>query len=276
MKSLPLLTTAIAGSIIFMTPTLNAATIVAERLGFLSGRIESTNTGAGGTNFDAKGGATISVFDGNAFLQGNAGMPVPLRVSATGTHGLDPISDYAFYNGSNNTGYAAGASSIISSTFSAGGDTRETTALFTTNDPGAAVPIANFNNKQKSMASGTTFSIDLSQLSNVETKVYMIHGSFFTSSTLTGTAFDGLTEEGSDSLSFDRFDADGFGGDMREMQIVDVFTITDFAGEDTFTMDFGTAELAITGVIVTQVPEPSSTALLGLCGIALILRRRRS
>jgi hypothetical protein len=72
--------------------------------------------------------------------------------------------------------------------------------------------------------------------------------------TNTGAAFDGTFTEGTNYVTFSNLSASSF-------------SITGNQSPDDFS--------AINGIVITSVPEPSTTALLGLGGLALILRRRK-
>jgi hypothetical protein len=73
--------------------------------------------------------------------------------------------------------------------------------------------------------------------------------------TITNTGvFDGTFTEGTNYVTFSNLSASSF-------------SITGNQNPADFS--------AITGIVITSVPEPSTTALLGLGGLALILRRRK-
>jgi hypothetical protein len=91
---------------------------------------------------------------------------------------------------------------------------------------------------------------------------------------LSGTTVDAVTSfVGGTSGTFSQtYDISGFGG--GDFSIADVSNVL-----AVFTVNAGAAgdgAISIDNFNMTAVPEPSSTALLGLGGLALALRRRRS
>ncbi|MBT7958121.1 MAG: PEP-CTERM sorting domain-containing protein [Akkermansiaceae bacterium] len=99
--------------------------------------------------------------------------------------------------------------------------------------------------------------------------LYMAH-------TNTGRSFQATMDDvGSTSLTSSSIGgSDGFGYFTFTTEV----TITDALDDLAISIDSnggGSGQFAFAGYTVTGVPEPSTTALLGLGGLALILRRRR-
>ena len=72
------------------------------------------------------------------------------------------------------------------------------------------------------------------------------------------------------TLLIDVDDVDGSGGTFLHTE-----NVLDFGTGLGQINDAGDGSVSVTGAALTAVPEPGSLALLGLSGLALILRRRR-
>jgi len=89
--------------------------------------------------------------------------------------------------------------------------------------------------------------------------------------------FDGIGTGGTllESMAPELTDGSGAGGGSRLVRTV----ANDFTNNViTFHTDRGLGggnRASVSGFLITTVPEPSSAALLGLGGLALILRRRK-
>ena len=87
----------------------------------------------------------------------------------------------------------------------------------------------------------------------------------------TGKYETGWTIENQAALTYQLSDATASGG------YISFTELTSSAGTLTITLDRNsTAHMGVSQLQLTAVPEPSSTALLGLGGLALMLRRKRS
>ncbi|MGB0993222.1 MAG: PEP-CTERM sorting domain-containing protein [Akkermansiaceae bacterium] len=87
----------------------------------------------------------------------------------------------------------------------------------------------------------------------------------------TNTAFDGMSifVTGQDSDAFGTVSASG------EPVYTNLTGLTSSGGNLTVQLSSPSNNQALSALTLTAVPEPSSTALLGLGGLALVLRRRR-
>jgi len=225
MKSLPLLTTAIAGSIIFMTPTLNAAVIQVDL---------SANDTSPGAAWN-----TIAGDISDAALLDTSESATGITLTASGWSSSS--------NTANNTNQAGAFDAAFGLAADDNFNVGSGTATITLSGIAAGSYIFEIASSRSSAGSGN-------RLADITV------GNNFADTTPNGDDFNANSDGFVDGslLVWNSITANG--ADDVVIQIT--------AGSG----DFG----YINAFTISPVPEPSSTALLGLCGIALILRRRRS
>jgi len=185
-----------------------------------------------------------------------------------------PVYDYAFYD--TNTDGAApstvGPQGIIGGLSDVSG-TDSKVALWTTSDP--ATDAADLLNVGVRWQDNATFTIDISGLSGGS--VYVFNGSW---QARTDWLDISMTGGGQPNVDVTNFATSAAASNvLMNAKRIDFSDAADY-GLLTFTIQESTEgnNGYFGGVVVTNVtaiPEPSSTALLGLGGLALILRRRK-
>ncbi|MGJ8655220.1 MAG: PEP-CTERM sorting domain-containing protein [Akkermansiaceae bacterium] len=130
-------------------------------------------------------------------------------------------------------------------------------------------------NESGAAANGTIFQtisgLDIAQEYEVSFEVIRLFTGTDNTPTMAGTFASGGSTLGSGSGSDT---TNGDGGTVATFR----FTATEATGVLTFTDNSGGSAGIDTGldnITITAVPEPSSTALLGLAGFTLLLRKRR-
>ena len=206
--------------------------------------------------------ADVSVFDGNAFINGNVA-----------TTALDNVVDYAFFHDDDAAADFSGPANILSDsvTRTGSGSTRENLNFYTTNDPTSLTPNATFNQlayDANTVLTGTISFAGLTGGTANDVTVYFIHGGFVPADAV-------IINDGTNDFTH-AVRGSAIDGSARAVITVTAVTFSDFDLTDTFTytIDGSFNNPAYTGAIVTQVPEPGSLALIGLGGL-LIARRRR-
>jgi hypothetical protein len=142
--------------------------------------------------------------------------------------------------------------------------------LYTTTDPGSLLdtsPARNFTAGIRDL-DDFTGTVDISGID--QGSIYLFYGSY-NAGGVSLTAIMTDTEEAESPIASGQL----FGGSPGIQQNIYVTKI-DFVndlGYDTITYTSDGSRLI--GAVVTSIPEPSTTALLGLGGLALIMRRRK-
>jgi hypothetical protein len=224
----------------------------------------------------------ISVYDGAAKWQGVTDSSGSTQSS--GTFGDGTVLDYRFVGttrtSSAMTEHANGGGAYLTSAFTVGtygtsGAANTGLGVWTTTDPGS------FDTTPDSDAWGADHATGGDQISGVidvsglaSAQIYFIYGSYKNAATIDlGTTVAG-SDLGTLSLPYD-------GPDSDRLVIQEVTIDNDDGSYGIINFNYSAQANAgrgrFSGVIVdgVAVPEPSSTALLGLGGLALILRRRR-
>ena len=240
-----------------------AATILGTDLGFLAGNQP---------NGDSLDGIEISLFDpANSYIHANPN--VPLSYSA-GDVTLNGVIDYHFYNSGLGTPdlSLAGAAHIANAV--AAGTTirtnrRNDISFYTTKSPAGAYDAVLTGGVDLAGNSTLTGTVDLTGLDpNTPVAIYVLGFSWNNTINLSITPFD----EGVAGTKEDDLVSHANVGSNRGRSFVSRVDISDFSDIDRIDFELEGNEAGLHGIIVTQVPEPGSLALMGLGGL-LMLRR---
>jgi len=143
-------------------------------------------------------------------------------------------------------------------------------AFYTTTDPGSNLlsPTGSANSTAPGIRDLSDFSgsVDISGIT--AGSIYMFYGQWNTGASLTATmSGTALSDINSGEL---------FGGVTATAQQNIFVTRIDFVNDLGYdTISYTSNGSRLVGAVVTAVPEPSTLALLGFAGLALMLRRRR-
>lgn len=250
----------------------NAVSLLSEGDSF---HVASQNNG-GSTNFDISVNPSYAGYSGVADPDNSGATPaVPVDGTFAGT-----ITNYRFWNNGDGADESidtyASLGTIIGDASTADLDIANSSGmnLWTTNDPnGGAFDTdpANFTNPSGiSALSDIAGDINITGLTSG--RIYFLYGGYRSGMTL------GVTMSGS-GTEIDQSIVDIHNGDFSN-NFESYIAYIDFTNEDAFTTISYDAAWDTnfngrwSGIIVTAVPEPSSLALLGLCGLALLRRRR--
>jgi len=210
------------------------------------------------------GGVDVSIPTGSYSTLGGGGNVTSFN---------NPIIDYAFYKGT--TAFTTSGATLISDLSAAGGSDSKLNLWETSVLTDPADSAGNVRSKD-----GATFTVDISGLTSGS--IYIFNGSWQARTdwfdvSMTGADQTAVTtwDDGGSANAVFGFAGAASGQVMHAKQI----DFTDAADYDTITFtiqESGSQDGYFAGVVVTSlIPEPSSTALLGLGGLALILRRRK-
>jgi hypothetical protein len=257
----------------------HAATIAAGGAHILASQNHPSNLGGEGVPYYISVNSTNAGFGGQFNnITGTNGAGTPFTVAFT-----QPVQSYRFVYEDTAEEFTTRAGSVGSDTaitmtstdtsfdsFGQGG-----ARLWTTNDPGSVPNLLTASNQNNTGGIGmrdlgnVSGSVDISGLASGT--VWFFYGGYNSSPSITGTMVD------TDGIVGDLSVGNAHVGDAanRQEMYAASFDFVNDAGYDSidyaYTVGTRWAGIVVTGV----VPEPSSTALLGLGGLALILRRRR-
>ncbi len=245
-----------------------------------------TQVSSNNANFD------ISVFDGNAkYNDRGMGGSEPGAPTFQTPLGNGTVLSYNFVGnegtGSALTTYASGGSRIPTPTAPAAnvhGNGEEWANVWTSNDPGSAMDFSGSvkNHNPGVAGAANTFAraanvdgtIDITGLDSGQ--IYVPHGTFINQWSVT------LTMSGAGQTDITAADFADVNGPGTNMGWISDFSFDNTGGlYDTISYNYTNADsdgsrARFMGVILTPtaVPEPSSSALLGLAGLGLLRRRR--
>ncbi len=255
----------VASMALAMCSTANAATLTQTGFDILTAPADGNST------------FNISVFDGAA---GYEGVGQDGITATSGTFGDGTVLAYNFITEDPNDTLAINAQNggLISTLTTADTSFNDSpnAVIWTTTDPSGFTSTADITlGTTVERADNVSGSIDISGLASGQ--IYIIYGDYRGTPSIDLTMIDALGI--APNITLDNAGNNDFAND--EQHYVVEISFTNDLGYDSIDFTYngsGGARSQFTGVVVdgvVAIPEPSSTALIGLGGLALILRRRR-